>query len=243
MDGGQLLATSRGSRWASPWPAPQLWEGDAQAALPPGGSKFPGLASPTCLSVHLLFSPRKTLVTGFRSTHMIQGDVTASSLIINPSQIRLCSHFQALRHGPVFPGAQVSHCPRRGVRSPLPRRRAPPWLGTSMGKGVQGPLAQSSFLRMPWFHHAPRAHPAPCFPTRSFGSPASPRAFRFPSDSQALTGAGQPGTVDLGSGVLGPVTWGPVGWGWQKHVTLKGSPGLLLEGVESTPLAGEGGAV
>lgn len=158
---------------------------------------------------------------------MIQGDVTASSLIINPSQIRLCSQ---------FPGIKTRPCLPRSPGQPLPQAwGAPPLSTPGEGRSVAGdqhgergsrtacPVFFFRMLPVPTMLPAPlppASRPAALDPLLHPGPSGFP--FRFPSVDRRWPARDR--LILAQVCFLGPVTWGPVGWGWQKHVTLKGSP-------------------
>ena len=102
--------------------------------------------------------------------------------------------------------------PGVGCASPLcPGRRALHGRGPAGGKGPENHLPGCSIPPdAPSSHCAPCTHsphapptPAASFPTLSFGSPASPRAFRFPLQiPKCCRVLASPGQADLGSGAF-----------------------------------------
>ena len=219
------LPTSRGWRGASPWPAP-AWE---VCSRPPCllGAEFQALPSPACLSVCLLFCLlERHLPLHLGSTHMIQGDVRASSLIINPSQIRLRSQFPGVKRWPCLPWSPGQPLPQAWGAPPL----SAPGEGRSMvgdqpgERGLRTTCPDAPFLRM---LPVPTVLPAPTPPT----PPQPPLPASQPSALDPLLHSGPSGfpfrfpSVDgcwpardrliLAQVLfLGLVTWGPVGRGW-----------------------------
>lgn len=167
------------------------------------GAEFQALPSPAFLSVCLLFCLlERHLSLHLGSTHMIQGDVMASSLIINPSQIRLRSQFPGVKRWPCLPWSPGQPLPQAWGVPPL----SAPGEGRSVvgdqwgERGLRTTCLDAPFLWMlpvPTMLPATPPPPPPCqLPDPQLWIPCFTQGLQVsPSDSQVLTGAGQPGTA------------------------------------------------